>query len=98
MANSPKKITDPTEAALSAIQEALSARDPAREPEPYSLPPDDAAEPHAPLSEPIPEPQTLEATEPSWHAMRADVPLGEDPLQEPSALRRPANDDRESIG
>jgi len=27
MANTPKKIKDPTEAALSAIQDALSARD-----------------------------------------------------------------------
>ena len=32
MANNPKKITDPTEAALSAIQEALSTRDSAAEP------------------------------------------------------------------
>ena len=41
MANTPKKITDPTEAALSAIQDALSARDTPVEAEPVnpSLPP-----------------------------------------------------------
>ena len=33
MANNPKKMKDPTEAALSAIQDALSVRDPAPEQE-----------------------------------------------------------------
>ena len=32
MANNPKKIVDPTEAALSAIQEALKVRDDQTEP------------------------------------------------------------------
>ena len=39
MANTPKKITDPTEAALSAIQEALTARDTPVEPETGNPPP-----------------------------------------------------------
>ena len=38
MANTPKKIKDPTEAALSAIQEALTARDAAVESEAASPP------------------------------------------------------------
>src|ERR1700733_2812685 len=42
MANNPKKIVDPTEAALSAIQEALKVRDddgqPENQPEPESIP------------------------------------------------------------
>ena len=36
MANTPKKITDPTEAALSAIQDALTARDTPVEAEPVN--------------------------------------------------------------
>src|SRR5438876_12383826 len=46
MANNPKKITDPTEAALSAIQEALSTRDSAAEPEPGSPPAPTLVEAH----------------------------------------------------
>src|SRR6516164_6448149 len=88
MANTPKKIKDPTEAALSAIQEALTARDAAVESEAASPP---AAEPVA---------------EPPWRTMRPETPvegprLPEEelrPPEEPSLLRRAANDDRESIG
>src|SRR5215831_14881507 len=46
MANTPKKIMDPTEAALSAIQDALSARDAAAEPQapvPPATPPEEPA-------------------------------------------------------
>jgi hypothetical protein len=39
MANTPKKIKDPTEAALSAIQDALSIRDPEPASEAPSPPP-----------------------------------------------------------
>src|SRR5215472_10445416 len=82
MANTPKKIMDPTEAALSAIQDALSARDAAAEPQ-TPVPP--ATPPEEPASE--------------WRTIRsatldADVP----PPEEQSVPRRPANDDRESIG
>src|SRR5215216_6296153 len=43
MANTPKKIKDPTEAALSAIQDALSARDAAAAPPaPPVMPPEEA--------------------------------------------------------
>ena len=38
MANTPKKMKDPTEAALSAIQDALTVRDTTPEPEPVGHP------------------------------------------------------------
>src|SRR6516164_6837798 len=92
MANTPKKIKDPTEAALSAIQEALTARDAAVESE--------AASP--PSTQPIEEP----AAEPPWRTVRSEAPVEElrPPAEElrapeePSLVRRAANDDRESIG
>ncbi|HEY6992822.1 MAG TPA: hypothetical protein VH397_03860, partial [Xanthobacteraceae bacterium] len=95
MANTPKKITDPTEAALSAIQDALTARESAPEPEPGSPPA--AGEPRTPASDPLAQPHAHD-DELSWHTVRADPPLGEEQAQEQSALRPPANDDRESIG
>src|SRR4029450_4326374 len=98
MANTPKKITDPTEAALSAIQDALTARDNAAEPEPGTSPSPVAGEPRTSISQPAQEPLAVEADELSWHTVRADAPLGEEQAQEQSALRPPANDDRESIG
>src|SRR5256885_4353707 len=39
MANTPKKMKDPTEAALSAIQDALQVRDVDNEPESIAAPP-----------------------------------------------------------
>src|SRR5262249_60725302 len=39
MANTPRKVQDPTEAALSAIQDALNLRDTDPEPSPASRPP-----------------------------------------------------------
>src|SRR5215813_2849163 len=97
MANTPKKIKDPTEAALSAIQDALSARDAveasardAAEAEAASPPPAEIA-PVPPAEEP--------SSEPTWRAVPAATPE-EEPRQpeEQSLLRRAANDDRESIG
>src|SRR6516225_8164161 len=87
MANTPKKIKDPTEAALSAIQDALSARD-AAEAEAASPPPAAQA---APVEE--------STSEPLWRAVPSATP-DEEPRQpeEQSLLRRAANDDRESIG
>src|SRR5262249_36098248 len=94
MANTPKKIKDPTEAALSAIQEALTARDAAVESE--------AASPPAAQATPAEEP----VAEPPWRTVRSETPveaprLPEEelrPPEEPRLLRRAANDDRESIG
>src|SRR5262249_36420537 len=90
MANTPKKIKDPTEAALSAIQDALSVRDamPESEPEPAAPPAPHRGEPVA---------------DPPWRTVRTGAPPREDlfedeihPPEEP--LQRPANDDRESVG
>src|SRR5262245_25388573 len=89
MANTPKKIKDPTEAALSAIQDALSARD-AAEAEAAS-PPAAQVAPVTPAEEP--------SSEPMWRAGPAATP--EEEVRQPeeqSLLRRAANDDRESIG
>src|SRR5262249_49149098 len=82
MANTPKKIKDPTEAALSAIQDALSARDAAVEAQAGNPPP----------------PPVSAAEELHWtgisSAPRADVHQ----VEEQIFSRRAANDDRESIG
>src|SRR5882757_8093604 len=95
MANTPKKMKDPTEAALSAIQDALTVRDTAPEPEPISPP----QRPDARRDEPV--------SEPPWRTVRsaAPAPAHQDmyddeihPPDEDGSLRRPANDDRESIG
>src|SRR6476469_5367152 len=84
MANTTKKIKDPTEAALSAIQDALSARDAA------------AAEPQAPVAAPV---TAAEEPPSEWRTIRSAT-LDAEPGQaeEPSLPRRAANDDRESIG
>jgi len=82
MTNTPKKIMDPTEAALSAIQDALSARDAAAEPQ-------TPVPPATPPEEPASEWRTIRST-----TLDADVP----PPEEQSLPRRAANDDRESIG
>src|SRR5437764_5048016 len=92
MANTPKKMTDRTEAALSAIQDALSVRDPAPEHESTSTPP------AAPANDEM-------AADPPWRTVRAASPatserFDDDELhsEDQGASRRPANDDRESIG
>src|SRR5271165_3614252 len=95
MANNPKKIKDPTEAALSAIQDALSIRDLAPEPEANSAspPPDGAVSGEETFS-----------SEPPWRTVRSTAPATEEVDEEvrfpdeQGLLRRPANDDRESIG
>src|SRR5215831_7745420 len=87
MANTPKKIKDPTEAALSAIQDALSARDAV-----------EASSPPAAEIAPVP-PAEEHSSEPTWRAVPAATP--EEEVRQPeeqSLLRRAANDDRESIG
>ena len=93
MANTPTKMTDPTEAALSAIRDALSIRDNPSEPEAAMAPP------LPPVADPSEEP----APEPPWHAVRADVSDGNGfdaalgGVQEPIALRPAVNGERESI-
>src|SRR5258708_17525804 len=92
MANNPKKVKDPTEVALSAIQEALNISDaPEADHDEVSVHHD--AVPSAPPS----------------HDGAFDVHVANDrqdrqdrqtfePVEEPRFTRRPANDDRETIG
>src|SRR2546430_15405838 len=96
MANTPKRVTDPTEAALSAIQDALSVRDAATESEPVN-PAIEQSAPASGIGEPL--------SEPPWRGAQssaaADEMLRDEEIRPPGeqiSLRRPANDDRESIG
>src|ERR1700733_12020293 len=86
MANNPKKIVDPTEAALSAIQEALKVRDDEDQPD------------HR--GEGIPEPHGLD--DETWHDAPPppSTYFEPDPIGAPAGDRRafPANDDQQSIG
>jgi len=89
MANNPKKVKDPTEVALSAIQEALNISDVAAENSRGSARGDVAA------GNGVSPPNYNEGvfdTRPS-----ADRPMFE-PIEEPRPARRAANDDRETIG
>ncbi|MGN6116677.1 MAG: methyl-accepting chemotaxis protein, partial [Nitrobacter sp.] len=90
MANNPKKAKDPTEVALSAIQEALNIG----ETSPADL--DQAAARHD-AAPPIPSPAAYGEggfdTRPN-----ADGPAFEPADESRFATRRPANDDRETIG
>src|SRR5689334_1960537 len=93
MANTPKKMKDPTEAALSAIQDALHIRD-------ENAPADNAGSAGLHPDEP--------AHDAPWPGLRSSKSsaksdlFDDDELRRPEdagALRRPAaNDDRESIG
>jgi hypothetical protein len=89
MANNPKKVKDPTEVALSAIQEALNISDVAAENSRGSARGDVAAGNGG--STPNYNEGVFD-TRPS-----ADRPMFE-PIEEPRPARRAANDDRETIG
>src|SRR5215475_10647690 len=92
MANTPKKVKDPTEVALSAIQEALNISDTAADTSRASAVRTENAPPMVP--------PTLPAfDEPSFEARPAESarPVF-DPIEEPRTPRRAANDDRETIG
>src|SRR5262249_4477384 len=110
MANNPKRMQDPTEAAMSAIQEALNLRDepPAARPaapEPADVGQTDAfAPPIAPIQPP--------AREGRRRPTRSAPPIDEDlflqetvgrapapaELEEVKPVQRAANDDRQSVG
>ncbi|MGH6678448.1 MAG: hypothetical protein ACREDL_05850, partial [Bradyrhizobium sp.] len=88
MANTPKKVKDPTEVAMSAIQEALNISDAS------------AAETSRPAHIEIapPMPATPAFPAPGFDVLTsADRPAFE-PIEEIRQGRRPANDDRETIG
>src|ERR1700686_1597838 len=90
MANYPKKLMDPTEAALSAIQEALNVRD---DEEQQAAPPDDREIPLAGSADPIPQ------TEPARPAFDEAIDL--DDIGPRTIELQPfhaANDDQQPIG
>src|ERR1700756_3560014 len=104
MANNPKKVKDPTEVALSAIQEALNISDANTDTNRGSARAE-MVPPMPPTPPTFNEPTFNEPTfnepafnEPAFEApARADRPMFE-PIEEPRPARRPANDDRETIG
>ncbi len=87
MANNPKKVKDPTEVALSAIQEALNISDaPAADNARGSVRSDATSSNASPGYD-----DTFDTR------LSADRPIFE-PIEEPRPTRRAANDDRETIG
>src|SRR5262249_24558503 len=88
MANTPKKIKDPTEAALSAIQDALHVRE--------------EKEPEAPTASEGPAPEKpwpgLPGLRSKQTATKSSDPDETLRSEDAGGSRRPANDDRESIG
>src|SRR5438067_6049837 len=93
MANTPKKLQDPTEVALSAIQDALNLRD---------VPPG----PPAGRSEPSDEPEPIRdgrrrrasAIDEDLFFESAPTPVADPDVHEPQPPRRAANDDRPTAG
>ncbi len=90
MANNPKKVKDPTEVALSAIQEALNISDTTSDGSRNAIG-GELAPPTMPSSAPAYSEKPFD-TRPS-----AERPAF-DPIDEPRGPRRAANDDRETIG
>src|SRR5947207_4997387 len=95
MANNPKKVKDPTEVALSAIQEALNISDGAAADSARSSVHSDAAPTNAS--------SISSASTPAYNESAFDTRPNEDrptfePIEEARSTRRAANDDRETIG
>src|SRR5262249_10338294 len=90
MANNPKKVKDPTEVALSAIQEALNINDTNADTSRASAR-SEIAPPPAPALPAYDEPAF------DMHPSAPERPMYE-PIEEPRSSRRAANDDRETIG
>jgi len=91
MANNPKKVKDPTEVALSAIQEALNIGETSGADNARGSVRSDTAPANSSSNSPYDE-GTFDVRPNS-----ADRPVFE-PIEEPRAPRRAANDDRETIG
>src|ERR1041384_4792828 len=89
MANNPKKVKDPTEVALSAIQKALNISDNSVDPNRTAVRNDTA-----PAEQPAP--QSFDDAAFDFRAVPERPAL--EPVEEPLAPRRAANDDRETIG
>src|ERR1700753_2125325 len=103
MANNPKKVKDPTEVALSAIQEALNIGDSASSDTERDATRNDAAHTDSMRSDappPIAPPPIY--NDPSFEIRDTRSSAQErpafDPIEEPRQTRSAANDDRETIG
>src|SRR5215471_19152977 len=90
MANIPKKVKDPTEAVLSAIQEALNISDAAA--------PDDSRGFARSEGSPLPASAVPAFPEGGFEARRSTDRPAFEPIEDMRKTRRPANDDRETIG
>ena len=91
MANNPKKAKDPTEVALSAIQEALNISDTSVDTSRNSSLGNELAPPTNPSAPPPYSDMSFDTRG------SAERPVF-DPIEEPRGPRRAANDDRETIG
>src|SRR6478736_1412122 len=90
MANNPKKVKDPTEVALSAIEGALNIGGAGADANRNTIEGDVAPPTTPPAAKTFPEPSFDTRTS-------AERPVFE-PIEEPRGPRRAANDDRETIG
>jgi hypothetical protein len=90
MANNPKKVKDPTEVALSAIQEALNISD-------ASVTDSDRGSVRSEAAQASPSASPAYG-EPSFDTRPSNDRAMFDAIEEPRATRRAANDDRETIG
>ena len=92
MANNPKKVKDPTEVALSAIQEALNINDTTADASRSAS--------RADTAPPLPSSEPPSFAGPAFEARPSAGPSADRPmfLEDQRPARRPANDDRETIG
>src|ERR1700742_4720410 len=100
MANNPKKVKDPTEVALSAIQEALNIGDSANNDSDNDRDRDSMRSESARSEAPPPIAPPPVYNEPSFEVREPRQSAPErpvfDPIEEPRQTRRAANDDRET--
>jgi hypothetical protein len=92
MANTPRKMQDPTEAALSAIQDALNLRE--TEPSPAAAHNEAPAVEVEPVREPRRRTRAAAAVDEDLFFDNPPVPANEPGIEEPQPPRRAANDDR----
>jgi hypothetical protein len=97
MANNPKKMKDPTEAALSAIQEALHVREQEAPAEGDSVSAVGSVDPADAPAE-VRRRSLRTATSPDEDLFLDEPPRPTPRSEEPPSARRAANDDRQSIG
>ncbi|HUO01073.1 MAG TPA: negative regulator of septation ring formation, partial [Bradyrhizobium sp.] len=98
MANNPKKVKDPTEVALSAIQEALNIETPSDNADRDSTNGDNNNKDVTNSSSAFPEPNFDFGSRADIGPTRPERTAVFDAIEQPPIARRAANDDRETIG